>query len=90
MNEVTITPITVNPEPQPEISITLNLTRRDAEALRGLCRVIGGCPTNSPRRIFNLIDARLEEAGYKKNDSCFRDGEDQGVYFRDYKDFGKK
>jgi hypothetical protein len=82
-SNVSITKFPPPPQPiVPVVSLTLNLTERDARAMIRLCSIIGGSPDKSPRHVFNLIKQNLINAGF--NDNGFSIQSNNSIYFSDY------
>jgi hypothetical protein len=75
----------LTPKNAPVIRITLDLTKKDAEALRGLCQCVGGSPGASPRHIFNQLDDAIYAAGIQSADRALT--RNSFLYFEDYTKF---
>lgn len=71
----------------PVVSLTLELTKRDAEALLKLCNNIAGCQKDSPRRVFGRIASELTQLGFRPDNDCVNESMGYGneFYFKKYK-----
>jgi hypothetical protein len=89
MNKSKVFPVTVIPPPTPPppvYSLTLEMSKEDAVALRTVCGLIGGGRETSPRHLFDKISLALGIEGIKVDNSVLEGGEKHvGIYFRDYK-----
>jgi hypothetical protein len=81
---ISISNIPVPPvQPVPVIKLSIDLTQREAEAFRALCRRVGGCPDNSPRKLFSDLESALSFHGVRIDESLINIGD--GIYFREWK-----
>jgi hypothetical protein len=84
MSKITITPLPVPPvAPPPTINLSIDLTQREADAFAALCRRIGGCPDNSPRKLFSEILSVLEKHGVKRIEDLINVGD--SICFKQWK-----
>ena len=67
-------------------TLSIELNRREAEALYALCHRIGGDPTDSPRALFHGIRGALVDMGIGANSSDYiEDGGSRGsIHFKNY------
>jgi hypothetical protein len=85
MSKITITPLPTPPPapPPPAIKLSIDLTQREADALAALCCRIGGCPDNSPRKLFSEILSVLDRHGVKRIEDLINVGD--SIYFKPWK-----
>lgn len=69
----------------PVVSLTLELSQRDAEALYRVTQMIEGCPKYSARGLFDSIADCLERAGVQDNPDCVADW--HGLHFKYYSEY---
>ncbi len=67
-------------------TLSIELNRREAEALCALCHRIGGDPTDSPRALFDGIREALVDMGIEAYTSDYiEDGGSRGsIHFKNY------
>lgn len=64
--------------------VVIELTLEEAETLRGVCKHIGGCPINSPRKHIDSISAVLDKAGICKTKELKRKSHADYIAFEEY------
>lgn len=73
----------IQPAPVLEDRITLELTPDEAATLARVCQLIGGDPSDSPRRHMEAINAALRGAGVRAVDHCVM-ASNGAIYFKTY------